>query len=113
MVFEIWNFLESYSSVLGIPDNHPVLFNRMTFMNHLPSYNDVVPFITNAYLIFIKYLTSEQVKKNPSLRKQMKDVNWVLTGIFSPKKNSALCDLSNYDSFIRGYLDPKAFGVGR
>lgn len=113
MVFEVWNFLQSYSSILGIPDKHPVLFNKMTFMNHMPSDDDVIPFITNAYLIFVKYLTSDQVKKNPSLRKQMKDVNWVLTGLFNPRKNSPFCDLSNYDSFIRSYLNPKVFGVGR
>lgn len=113
MVFEVWNFLQSYSSILGIPDKHPVLFNRMTFMNDMPSDDDLVPFITNAYMIFVKYLTSDQVKKNPSLRKQMKDVNWVLTGLFNPRKNSPFCDLSNYDSFIRSYLNPKVFGVGR
>ncbi len=97
---------------MEVPAGEPILLQKSLFFNEPSTKDTYNQFVLNAYEIFNKYLTNEQVKRDTSLRKQMRDVNWLKTGIFSIKKNVSLCDYSNFDAYIRGYFDPFYFSLG-
>ena len=108
---EVWNFIHCYYDLLGVSNVSQVPLNKISFFNLSIQSSKQAPYVANAIQILTKFLINEEIKKETSLRKQMRVVGWVKT-LFQYTLFSALCDNDNYVEYIRGFFNPSVHEIG-
>lgn len=104
----MWCFVREYRDVLGIPNDVAFPLDRISLFDETAAPSSESP---NVYQFLIQFLLVEEAKHSISLRKEMRDVKWLKSGLFGCKRFVGLCDSVNFPSFIRGYFDKHCFDV--
>ena len=93
---------------MGIPNDVAFPLDRISLFDETAAPSSESP---NVYQFLIQFLLVEEAKHSISLRKEMRDVKWLKSGLFGCKRFVGLCDSVNFPSFIRGYFDKHCFDV--
>ena len=107
---EVWCFIRQYRDVLNVPKDVVFPFDRITLFDEAPTNDDSVERV-NAYQFLLQFLLAEEAKHAMTLRKQMREVDWVTSGLYGCARFAGLCDASNFPSFLRGFFDKHCFDV--
>lgn len=107
---EVWCFIRQYRDVLNVPRDIVFPFDRITLFDEAPTSDDGVERV-NAYQFLLQFLLAEEAKHAMTLRKQMREVDWVTSGLYGCARFAGLCDASNFPSFLRGFFDKHCFDV--
>ena len=107
---EVWCFIRQYRDVLNVPKDVVFPFDRITLFDEAPTSDDSVERV-NAYQFLLQFLLAEEAKHAMTLRKQMREVDWVTSGLYGCARFAGLCDASNFPSFLRGFFDKHCFDV--
>ena len=93
---------------MGIPNDVVFPLDRISLFDETAAPSSESP---NVYQFLVQFLLLEEAKHSISLRKEMRNVKWLKSGLFGCKRFVGLCDSVNFPSFIRGYFNKHCFDV--